>query len=548
VSAATVRRLPQTSLEWERQGDVVVIGAGAAGLSCALAAAGGGRSVLLLCKGSLSSGATTMAQGGLAAVLYAGDSLELHDQDTMTAGAGLCDAEAVRHLVSAAPTEVARLRGLGAAFDVDPRRGSRLAVTREGGHSRDRVIHAGGDATGAEIDRTLGAAVRSEQRIQVLEHVIALDALLDRSGAVVGVTAARVGAGGGLTCGVVLARAVVLATGGLGQAWSTTTNPAGATGDGHGLALRAGAQLRDMEFVQFHPTVLWSPQMLGRQPLVSEALRGEGAVLIDATGRRVMLGAHPLADLAPRDVVAATMHERMTEAPGGVSTHLYLDATRLGRASLESRFPTLLATCRAAGIDPVREPIPVAPGAHYSCGGVTADMQGRTSVRGLFAVGEVASTGVHGANRLASNSVTEALVAGREAGELLGARLPTGGEPAATVGGGAVLPGSRPTTALATSRDAGLVRSGDGLGRLTAYLEGVPDAGTDQLTLQVVEATALHTVSTLVAVAALTRRESRGCHRRQDAPGRQPQWLQHVTMHLDVDQLHVDMHPHRSAA
>ncbi|MDQ1618648.1 MAG: L-aspartate oxidase [Actinomycetota bacterium] len=543
-----VRRLPQASLEWERQGDVVVIGAGAAGLSTALAAAASGRSVLLLCKGSLSSGATTMAQGGLAAVLYADDSLDLHVRDTVMAGAGLCDAEAVRRLVGAAPAEVARLRALGAAFDVDPERGSGLAVTREGGHSRDRVVHAGGDATGAEIDRTLVAAVRSEQRVQVLEHVIALDALLDLSGAAVGVTAARVGAGGRLACGVVLARAVVLATGGIGQAWSTTTNPAGATGDGLGLALRAGAQLRDMEFVQFHPTVLWRPDMLGRQPLVSEALRGEGAVLVDATGRRVMLGAHPLADLAPRDIVAATMHERMAEAPGGVSTHLHLDATMLGRDLLEHRFPTVLATCRAAGIDPVREPIPVAPGAHYSCGGVTADLQGRTSVTGLFAVGEVASTGVHGANRLASNSVTEALFAGREAGELLGARLPSGGEPAATAGGGAVLPSSRSATALATSREAGLVRSGDGLGRLTAYLEGVPDAGTDELTLQVVEATALHTVSTLVAVAALTRRESRGCHRRQDAPGRQPQWLQHVTMHLDVDRIHIDTHPQESAA
>jgi L-aspartate oxidase len=220
----------------------------------------------------------------------------------------------------------------------------------------------------------------------------------------------------------------------------------------------------------------------------------------------------------------------------------------LGRDLLEHRFPTVLATCRAAGIDPVREPIPVAPGAHYSCGGVTADLHGRTSVTGLFAVGEVASTGVHGATRLASNSVTEALVAGREAGELLGAQLPNGGEPAATAGGGAVLPSSRPTTALATSRDAGLVRSGDGLGRLTEYLAGVPDAGTDQPTLQLVEATALHTVSTLVAVAALARYESRGCHRRQDAPGRQPQWLQHVTMHLDGDRIHIDTHPQESAA
>ena len=535
-----VRGLPALTPTWERETDVVVVGAGAAGLSAALAAATGGRRVLLLCKGLLGTGATALAQGGLAAVLDPDDTFDQHATDTLVAGAGLADPSMVRDLVADAPAEIARLRGLGAVLDADPRSSHGLALAREGGHRRARVVHAGGDASGAEVDRTLVSAVLGSGA-EVLECVIALDALTDASSRVVGLSVARVDPTGRLIPGVVRARAVVLATGGLGQAWATTTNPSGATGDGLGLALRAGAELRSLEFVQFHPTVLWTgPGARGRQTLVSEAVRGEGAVLVDASGHRIMADVHPMGDLAPRDVVAVAMHRRMCDATQGETTHLYLDATGLGRDVLAHRFPSMLAACRAVGIDPVSEPVPVAPGAHYACGGVTADLFGRTSVAGLFAVGEVASTGLHGANRLASNSLTEALVAGRRAGELLAGHLPArGGTPVPTPGRAAVPVGSRAATARATSRDAGVLRSADGLERLLDQLAGVPDAATDQLTLPIAEATALHTVSTLVGVAALARRESRGCHRRDDFPEQSARWRLPVTLRLDGDTLHV---------
>ena len=254
------------------------------------------------------------------------------------------------------------------------------------------------------------------------------------------------------------ARAVVLATGGFGQAYATTTNPDGLTGDGLALAARAGAQLRDVEFVQFHPTVLWQESARGQCPLITEALRGAGAVLVDAAGQPVMAGRHPLGDLAPRDVVAAVMQQRMGRGDGP-GDHLWLDATGLGRAVLERDFPTVTAACRARGIDPVADPIPVAPGAHYACGGIRADMDGQTSVTGLYAVGEAASTGVHGANRLASNSLTEALITGRRAGNLLGQVLP---EPAASLrppaAGPGIDPAARPALAAAMSRHAGVLR------------------------------------------------------------------------------------------
>jgi L-aspartate oxidase len=357
-----------------------------------------------------------------------------------------------------------------------------------------------------------------------------------------------VGDDGTLRTGTIRARAVVLATGGFGQAYATTTSPAGVTGDGLALAARAGAELRDLEFVQFHPTVLWQESAAGQCPLLTEALRGAGAVLVDADGRPVMAGRHPLGDLAPRDVVSAAMQQRMARGDGPAD-HLWLDATGLGRAVLERDFPTVMALCRARGIDPAAEPVPVAPGAHYACGGIRADMDGRTSVPGLYAVGEAASTGVHGANRLASNSLTEALVTGRRVGERLGAEL-TGpwaatpgprraqpglgtGKPGPHTGwrlppeGMGVDPASRPALAAAMSRDAGVLRTRTGLERLSQLLDQVPSAGggLDQerpaeggLDLATVEATNLHTVSVLVVASALARAESRGCHRWRDTP------------------------------
>ena len=498
---------------------MVVVGSGAAGMSAALAAAGYGLRVLLISKENIGGGATPLAQGGLAAALGPGDSEMLHQRDTVVAGAGLCDPGAVARLAAEAPGEIGRLAVRGARLGGGP-------LHREGGHSRNRIVHAGGDAAGAEVHRVLRASLL-DSPVDTLTQCAAVDLLTGPDGRVGGLLAGLVSRYGGLRLGVVSAPAVVLATGGFGQAFGTTTNPAGLTGDGLALAARAGAEVRDVEFVQFHPTVLWQPQARGECPLITEALRGAGAVLVDAAGRPVMAGQHPLGDLAPRDAVAAVMQQRMTQ-PDDPTDHLWLDATMLGRAALERDFPTVTAACRAHGIDPASEPIPVAPGAHYSCGGILADLDGRTSVAGLYAVGEAASTGVHGANRLASNSLTEALITGRRAGDLLGTALPgrahgglagTGPPaglrfPAAGLG---MSPAARPALAAAMSRQAGVFRDRAGLESLLRLLEQAPPADRG-LDLAVLEATSLHTVCTLVVTAALVRPESRGCHRWRDIP------------------------------
>ena len=312
------------------------------------------------------------------------------------------------------------LAGLGARLDT---RELRL----EGGHSHHRIVHSGDDASGAEVHRALLAALLASG-IEILDRTVALDLIVENpaagdavgAGRVAGLTAGVIGSDGRLSAGVIDAAAVVIAAGGLGQAFATTSNPAGATGDGIAIAARAGAALRDLEFVQFHPTVLWLPGASGQCPLITEALRGAGAVLRDLDGTPLMAGHDPRGDLAPRDVVAARMAEVI--AAGGAG-HVWLDATGLDPDVLEKGFPTVTAACRKHSIDPVTEYIPVAPGAHYSCGGILADLDGRTSMPGLYAVGEAASTGVQGANRLASNSVTEAVIAGRRAGQDLAAVL-----------------------------------------------------------------------------------------------------------------------------
>ena len=534
-----VRYLPPSEPAWERDCDVLVVGSGAAGISAALAAAGHGRRVLLVSKEDLGGGSTPLAQGGLAAAIGPGDDAAAHGQDTLVAGAGLCDPSAVATLVAEAPRAIERLAGLGARLD-------RTTLHLEGGHHRRRIVHAGGDAAGAEVYRVLRAALLAS-RVEILTRAVVLDALTAEPGpggrrAVGGALAGIVGADGSLRPGLITARAVVLATGGFGQAFATTTNPAGLTGDGLTLAARAGAEVRDAEFVQFHPTVLWQDGSSGQCPLITEALRGAGAVLVDVAGRPVMAGRHPLGDLAPRDVVSAAMRERMRRGDGPAD-HLWLDATGLGRAALETGFPTVTAACRARGIDPVTEPIPVAPGAHYACGGIRADMAGRTSVTGLFAVGEAASTGVHGANRLASNSLTEALVAGRRVGGLLGRGLP--GPPAGLrlpPPGPGVSPAARPVLAAAMSRHAGVVRDRAGLARLMDLLDQAPaaSAGGERLgraaggpDLAVVEATSLHTVSVLVATSAWSRAESRGCHRWRDVPATSDGPARHTDLRAD---------------
>jgi L-aspartate oxidase len=554
VSPVSVRRiatvvpaLPLPPAEWRRGTDVVVVGSGAAGLMTALALAEAGRAVTLVTKGALGEGSTAWAQGGLAAVLGADDDPELHVRDTLTAGAGLCDEPAVRTLVEEAPDAIAELLRLGARLDRDA--DGALALTREGGHSRDRIVHAGGDASGAEVTRTLSAAL-GRGGVEVLEHTTALDALRTHDGRVVGLRVARIAADGGLVeAGDLRAHAVVLATGGFGQVFAATTNPAGATGDGLALALRAGAEVADAEMVQFHPTALWrGPDDRGQVALVSEAVRGEGAVLVDGVGRRIMLGAHPLADLAPRDVVSATIAAHLA-ATG--EDHVWLDATHLG-AAVGTRFPGIARACRDAGFDLAREPVPVAPAAHYSCGGVLADLDGRTGVPGLYAVGEVACTGVQGANRLASNSITEGLVSARRCAALLARTLPAGAPPAparAEQPDAAVVdPGAPRLITSVTSRGAGVRRDAAGLTALADALAAVPRISGRPLTAAAVEATALHTVATLLAAGALARTESRGCHRRADAPDTRPEWRLRLTHRIDrAGHLHTGTVPVHTA-
>src|SRR4051794_6039750 len=397
------RRLTASEPGWTLDTDIVVIGSGIAGLVAALRARTAGR-VLLVTKALLDDGSTRWAQGGIAAALHPGDSPEEHLADTLTAGVGICDPEAVRVLVTEGPGAVRGLVEIGTDFDRDG--DGHLALTREGGHLRRRIAHAGGDATGAEISRALLAATK-DAGIEVVEHALALD-LMVQDGRAAGVTLHVMGEGRRDGVGAVRARAVVLATGGLGQVFEATTNPEVSTGDGLALALRAGAEVADLEFVQFHPTVMWlGPDAKGRQPLISEAVRGEGAFLVDGSGTRFMAGRHPLADLAPRDVVAKEIMNRMRETG---EPCVYLDGRNLGPRIWAHRFPTIMAACERHGIDPVNEPIPVLPAAHYASGGVRTDLWGRTSVLGLYACGEVACTGVHGANRLASNSLLEGLV------------------------------------------------------------------------------------------------------------------------------------------
>jgi L-aspartate oxidase len=527
---------------WTKAVDVVILGSGAAGLAAGLAARPT-RSVLIVTKDTLDAGSTAWAQGGLAGVLDPHDSLENHVRDTLAAGAGLCDEAAVRTLVAEAPAAIRSLMELGATFD--PGHDGEPALTREGGHSHHRIVHAGGDQSGAEVQRTLDEAAVAAG-VEVLDRAFALDLLVgaasDGSPAAGGVRIARIDDAGRCTSvGVVVARAVIVATGGYGQVFSSTSNPPALTGDGLALALRAGVGARDVEFVQFHPTVLWrGADATGQQALVSEAVRGEGAILFDGLGRRVMEGVHPQEDLAPRDVVASAISRRMAEAPGGVGDHVFLDATHLGERFYE-RFPSITAACRAAGIDPARERIPVAPAAHYVCGGIVADLDGRTELPGLYAVGEVACTGVHGANRLASNSLTEGVVAGTRAGRALAAELP----PVATLPAGAELavdgpllnPAQRVEIRSAMSRHVGVMRTPRGLLSVRHQLVALAEATSVAVTgsRRAWEASNLLVVASAVAAAAEARTESRGCHRRTDWPEPRDVWLRHLTVRLATD-------------
>ncbi|KDQ67988.1 L-aspartate oxidase [Streptomyces halstedii] len=547
-------RLTAPAPGWSIDADVVVVGSGVAGLTTALRCAAAGLATVVVTKARLDDGSTRWAQGGIAAALGEGDTPEQHLDDTLVAGAGLCDEAAVRALVTEGPGAMSRLIGTGARFDTTE--AGALALTREGGHHRRRIAHAGGDATGAEVSRALVGAVRSAA-LRTIENALVLDLLTDAEGRTTGVTLHVMGEGQHDGVGAVRAPAVVLATGGMGQVFSATTNPPVSTGDGVALALRAGAEVSDLEFVQFHPTVLFlGAGAEGQQPLVSEAVRGEGAHLVDASGTRFMLGQHELAELAPRDIVAKAITRQMRLTG---TEHMYLDARHFGAEMWARRFPTILAACRAHGIDPVTEPVPVAPAAHYASGGVRTDLWGRTTVPGLYACGETACTGVHGANRLASNSLLEGLVfAERIAADIVAAGpQERGAEPAPErADGQGPAPASVPLLAAESrtavqrimTRGAGVIRSASSLAEAAERLEALgrtasasgtdaEDAAKDAVPgVEAWEATNLLLVSQVLVAAAREREETRGCHWREDRPDRDDTaWRRHLVVRTGPD-------------
>jgi L-aspartate oxidase len=504
--------------------DFLVVGAGVAGLRAAIELAEAGR-VLVVAKDSLQESSSQYAQGGIAAALGDDDEVSLHERDTLAAGDGLCDPAAVRALVEEGPAAIEQLIEWGAEFD---REGSRLVFAREGAHSRNRVLHAHGDSTGREISRALYLKAASLPNIEFRSFAAITDLLIAEDGAVAGAVACDASTRHSVSLG---AGAVLLATGGLGCVYLETTNPDVATGDGVATAWRAGATISDLEFVQFHPTALFlkgAPRFL-----LSEALRGDGACLHNAAGERFMARYHQLRELAPRDVVsrAIVSEMRRTGAPC-----VYLDLTHFPAGFLARRYPRIYQTCRGYGLDLETQPAPVHPAAHYAMGGVHTDLDGRTGLARLFAAGEVAATGVHGANRLASNSLLEGIVFGARAGRAM--RTWAGQAPPA---------GARPPAPLFPEADSGelrrlasetcgILREGaqlEALCRRLAATRWVPSPPSRELH----ELRSRHIVLELIARSALARRESRGAHYRTDFPEKRPEFEKHSFLSLDHDEV-----------
>ncbi len=508
--------------------DFVVVGAGVAGLRAAIELSSVGP-VLVVAKDSLIESSSEYAQGGIAVALSDDDELELHEQDTIAAGDGLCNVDAVVTLVEEGPSAIEQLIGWGTAFD---RSGSGLLFAREGAHSRNRVLHADGDSTGREIVRSLRQHVKTLPNVTFRSFSAVTDLILE-DGKSIGITALDVKSN---TTVHVLARAVLLATGGLGRVFENTTNPDVATGDGVACAFRAGAQISDIEFVQFHPTALYVPG--APRFLLSEALRGEGAYLRNGSGERFMARYHPMGELAPRDVVSRSIVMEM-RATGDDSA--FLDLTHMTPGFISKRFPRVYQTCLRHGVDLKTRSAPVRPAAHYAMGGVRTDLFGRTTVERLFAAGEAACTGVHGANRLASNSLLEALVFGARAGRAM--REAAGPLPSRNPAVSTPLFPPMPERELRTLswNSCGILRTGPELKAAYRKLQ-------DQMLLPMCDASRadyerrnMRDVAVLIAQAALAREESRGGHYRVDFSAKSPAFEKHSILHKRGDQLDADL-------
>ncbi len=505
--------------------EVLVVGSGIAGLTAALRLAGS-RQVALVTKARLTDTNTWLAQGGIAGAVGEADSVELHLADTLVVGQGLCDEAVVRAVVAEAPEALAELQSVGMRFDTEV--GGEVALAREGGHSLPRVLHSG-DATGAAVQSALTVALRANERVSVFEHHLLVDLLVEDGtcrGAIIFDSDRK-------ALEVIWAGAVILATGGAGQVFGVTTNPLVATGDGVAAAWRAGAEITDMEFVQFHPTAL--DHAAAPRFLVSEALRGEGAHLLDCDLQRFMVGVHPLEELAPRDVVSREI-ERVMARCG--RDNVWLDARHLGEPYLKTRFPTIWQACADAGYDLAHDLVPVAPAAHYLIGGVRVDLDGESNIERLYASGEVAATGLHGANRLASNSLLEGLVFSRritralERADLAPARghFRSGATEPTTMS-------ARPASATvvrgriqqASGRLLGMSRTADGLAEDLALSVSALESLSMESSAEAIESANLACVSALIAAAASLREETRGCHSRLDHPERDDEsWSGHT--------------------
>lgn len=527
-------------MNWEHlETDFLVIGSGVAGLRAAIELADAGK-VLILSKSAVSEGSTEYAQGGVAVALNDDDEIGFHEKDTLNAGAGLCEPSAVKILVAEGPARIEELMRWGASFDTE---NGKLWFSREGAHSRSRVIHSGGDSTGAEIERSLLSRARAMSTIDFIDYGFTIDLWVDEgscSGAfvLIGEDSLRQIA--------IKAKATILATGGAGQAYSVTTNPGVSTGDGAAIALRAGAQLVDMEFIQFHPTALYRKDV--PTFLLSEATRGEGAVLRNVRGEQFMRKYHPDAELAPRDIVSRAIINEIRDTG---SDEIYLDLTHLKPGFVESRFPRIFRTCLSYGLRADRDLLPVQPAAHYIMGGVKSDENGQTTLSGLFACGEVACTGVHGANRLASNSLLEGIVFGKRAGSaakslasrtlspgkmvrpVFDADLPSGAQPMP----GASVAFARKTIQEIMWNHVGIIRDAQGLSRArSGFIELMGLTRTGSIGSGFESKDALEVKNMLYIGAAIMngaqrRTESRGAHFRADFPRQNDgEWLRHLTI------------------